>query len=195
MARPREFDEEKVLERAMRVFWANGFAATSVAELEAATGLVRTSLYGAFGDKEQLFLKVLDRFRRRYQAFTEQLLTGEPARAGFEAAFGTWFGLNCKASGPRGCLMQLAATTGAEELPRAKALVREALASTEHTFEQALERARDRRELPNGADVKALARYLTVSLQGLSSAARSGTPRKDLEPVVALMLATVFGAS
>ncbi len=194
MARPREFDEEKVLDRAMRVFWEQGFEGTSVADLEAATGLVRTSLYCAFGDKEQLFLRVLERFQRRYDKFGELLLTGEPARAGFEAAFDTWFELNCKTNGPRGCLMQLASTTGAHDMPRAKAIVENAMVSTEETFSKALQRAHDRHELPKKADVEALARYMTVSMQGLSSAARGGSTRKELEPVVALILTTVFGA-
>jgi AcrR family transcriptional regulator len=193
MARPREFDEEEVLDHAMRVFWERGFDGTSVADLEAATGLVRTSLYGAFGDKEKLFLRVLERFGQRYTDFFDKLMTGEPARVGFEAAFDAWFDMNCQKDGPRGCLVQLASTTGAADLPRAKALVHETTLSMDKTFVKALQRAHDRGELREGADVKTLARYLSVTMQGLSSAARSGKGRKELQPVVDLMLDTIFG--
>ena len=59
MARPRKFDEQQVLEAARDQFWKNGYAATSLDDLTKATGLGKGSLYGAFGGKHQLFLKVL----------------------------------------------------------------------------------------------------------------------------------------
>ncbi len=62
MGRPREFDEEQVLDRAVQVFWTHGYEATSVAALEEATGLGRQSLYNAFGGKRELFLRSLDRY-------------------------------------------------------------------------------------------------------------------------------------
>lgn len=193
MARPRQFDEDKVLDAATRVFRERGFDNTSISDLEQATGLVRTSLYGAFGDKEQLFLLVVDRFQHRYDAFAKELLSGQPARAGFEAAFRVWLGINCSSQGPRGCMVQLA-TSSSADLPRVKELVRDATKSFERTMLQAVTRARTMGELPADADVKLLTRYLLVSIQGLSDAARGGATQKELEPVFALVLDTVFKA-
>ena len=74
MARPREFDEEEVLDRALDVFWRRGYGATSVEDLTAATGLGRGSLYAAFGDKETLFLTCLRRYHLRGQEVVSQAL-------------------------------------------------------------------------------------------------------------------------
>src|SRR3954465_11087588 len=63
MARPREFDETEVLRAARERFWSTGYAATTVDDVLAATGLGKGSLYGAFGDKHQLFLRVLEGYR------------------------------------------------------------------------------------------------------------------------------------
>ena len=64
MARPREFDESEVLDAAIAAFWRGGYAATSISDLQAATGLSRGSLYKAFGYKHGLFLAALDRYLR-----------------------------------------------------------------------------------------------------------------------------------
>ncbi len=193
MARPREFDEEDVLDKAMTLFWERGYAGTSLGEIEAATRLGRASLYAAFGDKEGLFVKVLERFAARYDSFAEILAEHEGARRGFEALFDRWFELICASSGPRGCLMQMATTTGALELERAAEVLTASGRATEAVFKSALERAQRNGELPEGASPTLLARYLVVSAQGLSSSARSGLSRRQLEPVVALILSTVFG--
>src|ERR1700761_2243502 len=65
MARPREFDRDVALDRAIGVFWANGFAATSTEDLTAAMGIGRQSLYNAFGDKRRLYLEALGAYQAR----------------------------------------------------------------------------------------------------------------------------------
>ena len=62
VGRPREFDVEQVLEAAMQAFWANGYEGTSLTDLVAATGLMKGSLYQAFGDKHSLFIQTLNRY-------------------------------------------------------------------------------------------------------------------------------------
>lgn len=193
MARPREFDEEEVLDKAMTLFWERGYASTSLGEIEAATRLGRASLYAAFGDKEGLFVKVLERFAARYDAFAEILSEHTDVRSGFEALFDRWFELNCASAGPRGCLLQMAASTGALELDRAAEVLTASARVTEAVFKSALERGQKNGELPEGASPTVLARYLMVSAQGLSSSVRIGLSRRQLEPVVSLVLNTVFG--
>ncbi|MEM9872162.1 MAG: TetR/AcrR family transcriptional regulator [Pseudomonadota bacterium] len=65
MARPRKFDEQDVIDRAMIAFWQNGYDATAIGDLEAATGISRISIYNTFGDKEGLFLRALDSYHNR----------------------------------------------------------------------------------------------------------------------------------
>lgn len=192
MARPREFDEAEVLDAALKVFWAKGYEATSLADIEEATGLGRASLYAAFDDKEGLFTKVLERFDRRYDGLDAILASGPTVRAGFERLFDEWFKLNCTGDGPRGCLMQLAAQTGGGDLPKVKALIGEATARTEGSFRAALDRAKASGELPPGANTKMLARYVAVGMQGLSSAARAGLGKRDLRPIAARLVASTF---
>lgn len=75
MARPREFDETAAVDSAMRAFWRLGYDATSVGELEKATGLSRISIYNTFGDKEGLFLRALDQYHRFAQPIFEETIS------------------------------------------------------------------------------------------------------------------------
>jgi AcrR family transcriptional regulator len=192
MARPREFDEDEVLARAMMLFWEKGYESTSLGDLEAATRLSRPSLYAAFGDKEGLFLKVLQRFATRYAGYDELLSSAPSVRAGFEQLFESWLEENCRSSGPRGCLFQLAQSTGGPALPRASKVLAEGTAATEAMFRRAVERAHRSRELVGGSPT-AQARTLYVGLHGLSAATRFGYSRRELEPVIKLLLDGVFG--
>ena len=84
--RPREFDTEEALAKALRVFWERGFQATSITDLTAATGVGRTGLYAAFGDKESLFLLALDRYMALAYTDCAEMLEDEPdARRAVEA--------------------------------------------------------------------------------------------------------------
>ncbi|MGW2059355.1 TetR/AcrR family transcriptional regulator [Streptomyces sp. NBC_00121] len=76
MARPRSFDEKQVLQDAREQFWNQGYSATSMEDLMSATGLGKGSLYGAFGDKRQLFLRTLDDYRNEQLDSVRQILTG-----------------------------------------------------------------------------------------------------------------------
>ena len=84
--RPREFDREKALEKAMQLFWALGYEATSMADLRAALGITQASLYAAFGSKEQLFREAVDLYRRTANSSTARALeTGRTAREAVQA--------------------------------------------------------------------------------------------------------------
>src|SRR5580693_2890312 len=104
MGRPRCFCEEQALDRAMRVFWEKGYEGASLADLTEAMGINRPSLYAAFGNKEALFLKVLDRYGEGPAAYVLESLQQPTARAVIEHL---WHG-SAKALGdprnPRGCL-------------------------------------------------------------------------------------------
>src|SRR3954447_9271727 len=105
MARPREFDEEAVVRAARERFWDAGYAATSMTDLSEATGLGKTSLYGAFGDKHALFMRVFDEYSTGAVEAAHCALDG-PDETAFERIRGYLLdNAHGSAGNPRGCLL------------------------------------------------------------------------------------------
>lgn len=192
MPRQKEFDREAALDRAMSAFWTKGYAATSVEDLVAHMGIQRGSLYATFGDKRSLFLSALDRYQR---VVTRELFEALEAPGSGLEAIRRFFRLRVEGSldrsRPPGCLV----TNSAVELSRrdrgASAKVGGSLAGLEAAFLRALERARAQGELAAARDVRALARFLTSSAQGLSVMAKAFPERRVLEDVVAVVLTSI----
>ena len=189
MARPREFDADTALERAMEVFWSKGYEATSLDDLCEVTGLSRSSLYAAFGSKRSLLLRSVDRYvEQRNPRIAEILARPVPIRDAFAALARQFIDQIVAGPGRRGCFLGNCAA----ELPRgdraALARVRAGLKATEATFRGALAQARSRGELPPGADVDALARFLTAAFQGLRLVGKVNPERAVLEGIAATML-------
>lgn len=113
MARPRSFDPDEALDLARDVFWQKGFQGTSLDDITAATGLNKPSLYAAFGDKNALFLKVLDRYHARIVANAERILgEGASARDAIERWLKGFVPLCSGLKGSRGCLSVNTAADG-----------------------------------------------------------------------------------
>ena len=189
MARPREFDVNAALERAMDVFWSKGYEATSLDDLCEATGLSRSSLYATFGNKRDLLLQTVDRYSERRTPSIKAVLARQPnIHEGIAALLREFIDQIVSGAGRRGCFLGNCAA----ELPRndrtALARVRRGLARTEETFREALARAAARGELPVGADVDALARFLTASFQGLRLVGKVNPDRAILEDIAATIL-------
>ena len=189
MARPREFDVNAALERAMDVFWSKGYEATSLDDLCEATGLSRSSLYATFGNKRDLLLQTVDRYIERRTPNIRAVLARQPnIHKGIAALLREFIDQIVSGAGRRGCFLGNCAA----ELPRsdrtALARVRRGLARTEETFREALARAAARGELPVGADVDALARFLTASFQGLRLVGKVNPDRAILEDIAATIL-------
>jgi TetR/AcrR family transcriptional repressor of nem operon len=192
MPRQKEFDREAALDRAMGAFWTKGYAATSVEDLVAHMGIQRGSLYATFGDKRSLFLSALDRYQRVVTRELIEALEGPgPGLEAIRRFFRLRVERSLDRSRPAGCLV----TNSAVELFRrdrgAAARVGVSLAGLEAAFRRALERAVARGELAATRDVRALARFLTSSAQGLSVMAKAYPERAVLEDVVAVVLATL----
>jgi AcrR family transcriptional regulator len=116
MARPRSFDPDEALDLARDVFWQKGFQGTSLDDITAATGLNKPSLYAAFGDKNALFLKVLDRYHARLVANAERILKEGPAARDAIERWLTGFVPFCSGiKGSRGCLSVNTAADGAAD--------------------------------------------------------------------------------
>ena len=173
----------------MQTFWARGYEATSIDDLCESTGLGRSSLYAAFGDKRELYLRALDRYEEDAAARVSTALKGPLPIHKSIAAFLDKI-IDDIASGPgrRGCFIGNCAA----EIPRgdrgAVNQVRRSLARVEKVFREALARARDRGEIARTSDVVALARFFTSGIQGLRLVGKANPDRKVLNDIAMVML-------
>lgn len=192
MARPKEFDEERVLTAALEVFWAKGYEATSVQDLTERMGIQKASLYNTFGDKRSLFTRALTAYQREtlgwYRGILEQ---PGSARAAITALFEMLTGSSEGKSESRGCfcvnsLVELAPSDGriARQLHRHDAQV-------EELFAAALERGKRAGEFPRSLDASATARFLQNALTGLSVARKSGSDPARLRDIVQVTLSVL----
>jgi len=189
MARPREFDADVALSRAIEAFWSQGYEATSLDELCAVTGLSRSSFYATFRSKRELLLKAIDRYvDLRTPRLEEALGKPLPVRAAFAGLLADFIDQIVSGTGRKGCFLGNCAA----ELPRndraAHARVRRGLEQNEATFRAALVRSRNQGELQPGADVDALARFFVAGFQGLRLVGKSNPHRAVLEDIAATML-------
>jgi AcrR family transcriptional regulator len=179
--RPREYDPEVALRRAMEAFWDKGFAGTSMDDLGARTGMNRPSLYAAFGDKEALYLKTLAGYLAARHAVVAPLLEQAPLREGLRHTFHAMIDhFLMGENGPRGCFVLATAVTEAFANPEARKLLVEGQRDIDGIFRNAFLRAKKRGELGSRADPRALA-VLAVSMSHmLALRARGGEPRQQL---------------
>jgi AcrR family transcriptional regulator len=189
--RPRRFDRDEALARAMELFWARGYEATSMADLTAAMGIAAPSLYAAFGGKDALFREVVARYlctdgRHVLDALNAESRTVREA-VGRMLMTAAW-SLTLEAR-PHGCLVVLGALPGEAVSEEACALLREQRRNFIARLREHLERARQAGELPAGADVDAFVEYLVTMLYGMSIQARDGASRAQLEAVARTALA------
>jgi TetR/AcrR family transcriptional regulator, transcriptional repressor for nem operon len=183
MPRPREFDVHDALERATRLFWTKGFENTSLDDLCTATGLGRSSLYAAFGDKRALYLRALARYEERSVERIAKACEGKTVRQGLEAFLGALIDDIVAGPGRSGCFIGNCAAELARLDATAAARVRRSLVRIEAAFRTVLAK-----ETPPGAEVEALARFLTAGIQGLRLVGKANPQRAALEDIARVML-------
>ena len=190
--RPRTFDVDETLDRALRVFWRKGYEGASLADLTRAMRISRPSLYAAFGDKQALFLAALDRYERVVVRELFEALEGPGS--GVEA-IRRFFRLRIERSleprRPLGCLVTNSAVELSGRNPGASTKIGTSLAQLERAFLRALTRARDAGEIDATQDLRAVARFLTSSAQGLSVIAKVAPERAVLKDIVAVILSVL----
>jgi AcrR family transcriptional regulator len=186
--RPRTFDADAALDRALEVFWRQGYEGTTLSDLTAAMGINRPSLYAAFGSKDQLFTRVLDRYLTGPGAFAEQALDAPTAREVVERlAYGA-VDLTTGPRTPHGCLsVNTVQACGPEAEPaRRDAIARRRGSRT--ALKRRLERARREGDLPPDANPAELAGFVTMLTDGIAVQAAAGASRAELRRVVATAL-------
>ncbi|HZC23535.1 MAG TPA: TetR/AcrR family transcriptional regulator [Candidatus Binatia bacterium] len=188
MGRPRGFSEEKALDAAMRVFWEKGYAGASLDDLTGAMGINRSSLYASFGDKEELFNRVITRYSEGPLAFIREALQQPTARAVIEALLRSTVAFLGDSTHPRGCLSLqggLACGSGSEGVIRAMIdWRRQGLKILEKRMRQAQKKG----DLSRDVNAKDLARYISVVMNGLSVQAVNGATRTEMNRTVRMAL-------
>ena len=185
--RPRQYDSERALAKAADAFWKQGYAATSLDDLVAATGMNRPSLYAAFGDKRDLYLNTLKRYQQQSRAIGAQITADDPPLRVFlsrfyEAALDIYLD---SGDGVRGCYSISTAPTQAATDPAVRDFLAASIAGTDTFVAKQIEKARARGEVPSEADPHALAQLATAALHTIAIRARVGVPRKQLRAVAA----------
>jgi AcrR family transcriptional regulator len=186
--RPREFDADQALDAALKVFWRKGYEGATLPELTRAMGINRPSLYAAFGNKEALFCKVLDRYVAGPSAYVGEALKEPTARAVAERILGGTIDLLTDPRNPHGCLMVQGALACGEA---AESVRRELVArrvACEDAIRRRFERALAEGDLPADAAPADLARYVVTVVHGMAVQAAGGASREQLQRVVALAL-------
>lgn len=192
MPRPRAFDEESVLDNAMNIFWSKGFESTSVQDLVDETGLNRASMYASFGDKKALFLRVLDHYSQKISAkrFAD-LREMEDGRAAIEKTFRDTAKTGCAEGRHKGCLMVNSGMELAPHDPETAAIAHQAFRRVEDMFAAALTRGIKGGTIPTNKNVRALARFLAGSIQGVQLMSRRGADQETLEDYTNTILAAL----
>jgi TetR/AcrR family transcriptional regulator, copper-responsive repressor len=195
--RPRAYDPDQALARAMDVFWREGFSATSLDQLSAATGMNRPSLYGAFGDKRELYIKAYDRYRLRARERMAEVFGADLSlRALLQRVFGIALDMYLSGTdGPRGCFSVMTATSEAIFDPEIRNMVVSGIAEMDKAFARAFKLAQQRGELSASADVGALAQIATATIHTIAVRARAKVPRKELEAITNGAIDLICGQS
>jgi TetR/AcrR family transcriptional repressor of nem operon len=192
LARPKEFDREKVLDRATRLFWERGFGGTSISDLEAAMGIGRTSIYAAFGAKEDLFMAAIDHYDATYSIKLRNALnSGLPVRQAIERYFEELMIAFGDPDLPLGCLVTNVAVEGDRGTTRMGRRIAASITRAEDTFYRVLRQAQVEGAIDPRTDVRAIGRYLVASTHGLSALAKATSDIYALRDVVAVILSSV----
>lgn len=186
--RPREFDLDQALDQALKVFWHNGYEGASLPELTKAMGINRPSLYAAFGNKESLFRRAIDRYAEGPASRIAEVLAEPVVRTAVEYLFAASVDLVTHPHRPRGCFLVQSALVCGES----GAAARQALALRRTAYVAALQRRFERAlaegDLPADADPAALARYVAAVTHGIAVQAATGATRRELQDVARLAM-------
>jgi len=191
--RPRTFDRDEVLDRAIITFWACGYSGASVDNLTDSMGINRPSLYATFGSKHGLFMEVIDRYastfgRLPFSALKSNQDVRKVVAAFFEAS------IRCATSKgkPRGCLIASVATIEAENDTQVREKLSGMFADTDRAISDYFRAAQDDGRLSDEHDPQALARMVISITHSIATRARVGASRKQLSVLVNDFMAVLF---
>jgi len=184
MARPREFDTTEALSKAMQVFWTKGYEATSMCDLLEAMELSKSSFYDTYGSKHEVFLGTIEHYKKTMTAqFSGVASLDSPARRLIESMFDRAVSRLGEEGGQRGCYLNNCAVEVALHDPQAAKLVDGGLGLMEDTFFTLVQRGQSEGDIAADKDARALARFLTSSLNGLLVLGKANPDRDALADI------------
>jgi len=193
MGRPRQFDHDVALERAMDVFWTKGYAGASIDDLLTAMQIQRGSMYQAFGSKAELFVAALRLYRERWGEMIRGHVAAAdgPAREVLISLLRRMGAAAVDDPLRRGCLLANSAAALRDLDPDAAEVVRGGLGGLERLFADLLTRAAADGDLAPGRDPRAHARFLIAALDGVRNAAKAGASRRRLGELMESLISIV----
>jgi AcrR family transcriptional regulator len=193
--RPRAYEPDVALARAMDVFWRDGFAATSLDTISAATGMNRPSLYAAFGDKRDIYVKAYQRYRERARERMAEIFTSQlPLHALLRQIYAIAIDMYVSGQdGPRGCFTVMTATSEAVSDPEIRELAVTGLVEMDRAFARLFKAAQTKGELAPAADPVMLGQLATATIHTLAVRARVRVPRKELDAIADAAVAQICG--
>ena len=184
IGRPRAFDVDKALSAAMKVFWKKGYEGASLPDLTKAMGINRPSLYAAFGNKEALFRKAMERYIDGTACHVSEALAEPTARGVVKKMLLASIELVTNPRNPRGCFMVQSALACGEDADPLRREMAKRRAETVVALRERFERAVAEGDLPRDADPAALARFVTIVSQGIAVQAAGGVGCEELKRAV-----------
>jgi AcrR family transcriptional regulator len=186
--RPRGFDEDQAIGAAMRVFWEKSFEGTTMTDLTHATGLSRSSIHAAFGSKEGLFLKAVERYKSEWMRHIPKALAEPTLPRAIEALFRGMVNALSIPGNPKGCLSihgALACGTDDEVVTQAMAKWRR---TNENRIKERIQQAQREGELGQDVSAADYARYIATIMIGIGIQALNGASRAELSRMVEMTL-------
>ncbi|HVZ29754.1 MAG TPA: TetR/AcrR family transcriptional regulator [Asticcacaulis sp.] len=196
--RPRAFDPEAVLETVLELFWENGFTATSLDDIAAATGVSRPSLAAAFGDKQALYIKAMERYQARIAEQLDQVLTCNGCEGGVRGIINRYFDTMIRAytgeaDHPLGCAFMCTALNEAPQHESILEMLQGTIENFDRRFEEFFTTAKDMGFLRPDSDPKILTQMISGLTSNLLVRARAGASRQDLQRITDQTTAFLFG--
>lgn len=192
MGRPRAFDRDAALDRAMDVFWRKGYEGATLAELTREMGINPPSLYAAFGNKEGLFTATLDRYSDRIESYLREILAAATAREVVSRMLHGKADYLTDPANPPGCLYVQAGLACGDDAKNVPAELARRRARAEVALRERFEQAMAEGDLPPDAAPTVLASLVMTLIQGMDVRASAGATREDLHRLVDLALAGLF---
>jgi AcrR family transcriptional regulator len=187
--RPLSFDRELALEQAMLVFWQYGYDTTSLNDLTAAMGITPPSLYGAFGDKEKLFLEAVQRYTEKHEQKTARCLAEAPtAREAVQALLKMVAIEHTCPQHPPGCMMDTVVTNCTAASAHLQTMLAQMKERKIARFTARIQQGIDEGELPPGTSAQALSSFYCTVLNGMTPLARDNASCEQLQSVVAMAM-------
>ena len=192
MVRPRQFDQHYVLERAMNVFWSKGYAGTSMRDLTEAMGLSKSSLYDSFGSKHDLFLMAMDYYRDNVTARIKSIVDLKaPPKQIIGSVVGRSIDRILAPSGKRGCFLNNCASDVAPTDSAAEQRCAAGFAVMEDTFCHLIKRGQKQGSIQSGKNARALARFLTATINGIMVVGKANPDRQYLTDIAETAMASL----